>query len=133
MGLGTEAARLILSEHRQRPITGKVLMIGRPATWFSAELAMQLIEAEGCRINPGVPIEIDQQTVAAKSDPHERWISDKCFFRLFCDAEVLAVDVSDFEGAEIVHDMSTPLAQDLEDKFDFVFDGSSLDNIFDPV
>jgi SAM-dependent methyltransferase len=46
---------------------------------------------------------------------------------------VEAIDVSGYEGAEIVHDLSNPVPDHLHAQFDFVFDGSTLDNVFDPV
>jgi SAM-dependent methyltransferase len=133
MGMGIEAAQLILQEHRLRPLNGTLLMIGHPSTWFSPELAMQMIEAAGCRIRPGVSIELDTMTANAKAHPDRRWISDKSFFALFSDAEILTVDVSDYEGAELIHDMCRPLPTSMQGRFDFIFDRSSMDNIFDPV
>lgn len=132
MGMGVEAAQIILAEHKLRPLTGRLLMIGRPSTWFSPELAMKLVRDAGCELRPGVAIDIDTYTVAARNSG-QRWISDKGFFELFTDAEVVTVDVTDYEGAEIVHDMCKPLPDQMRGAFDFIFDGSSLDNIFDPA
>jgi SAM-dependent methyltransferase len=53
------------------------------------------------------------------------------FFSSFCDAKFHALDVSDYEGADIIHDLNVPLPGHLCGIADFIFDGSCLDNIFD--
>jgi hypothetical protein len=42
------------------------------------------------------------------------------------------LDHSDYEGAEIVHDLREPLPQRLSEITDFLVDGSTLDNVFTP-
>src|SRR5258708_7633099 len=58
--------------------------------------------------------------------------SDVELFASFCSARVRALDVSPYEGAEIIHDLCTPLPDNLKGTADFIFDGSCLDNLFDP-
>lgn len=43
-----------------------------------------------------------------------------------------AIDQSDFEGANIILDLSRPVPPALHGQFDFIFNGSVLDNIWDP-
>lgn len=47
--------------------------------------------------------------------------------------ETLAIDVSDFEGADTVHDLNRPVSPELEASCGLLVDGSLLDNIFDPT
>lgn len=57
-------------------------------------------------------------------------------YELFSDlgAKVVwAMDVSDYEECNIVHDLNGPLPKELHNFTDFIFDGSCLDNIFDPA
>jgi SAM-dependent methyltransferase len=58
-------------------------------------------------------------------------LTDQEFFASFCDARFHALDVSEYEGADIIHDLNQPLPEELVGCADFVFDGSCLDNIFD--
>lgn len=47
--------------------------------------------------------------------------------------EVVSIDMSDYEGASIVHDMNLPLADrrpDLAGQFDLVIDGGTLEHVF---
>ncbi len=89
------------------------------------------------KIEPAVAdlttIGIDDTTLAAKSDPSSRTIRDIDFFRMLGIDETMAIDVSDFEGAEIILDLNQPIAPEFDQTCDLLVDGSLLDNIFDPV
>lgn len=45
--------------------------------------------------------------------------------------ELHALDVSAYEGADVLHDLNEPLPEDLEARFDVVVDGGSLEHVFD--
>lgn len=44
--------------------------------------------------------------------------------------KVFSLDASSFEGAEFIHDLNQPVGNDLKQKFDLVFDGGTLEHIF---
>ena len=44
--------------------------------------------------------------------------------------EIESMDFSDYEGASILHDLSKPIPKKLEKKFDFIFDGGTLEHVF---
>src|SRR5688572_24791577 len=43
---------------------------------------------------------------------------------------VYALDFSDFEGAQFVHDLNKPLPENLKQRFDIVYDGGTLEHVF---
>jgi hypothetical protein len=48
-------------------------------------------------------------------------------------SEVVSIDVSDYQGATIVHDMNTPISEmrpDLAGSFDLIIDGGTLEHVF---
>lgn len=47
--------------------------------------------------------------------------------------KILTLDVTAYEHADIVHDLQEPVPSDLLENFDFVWNGSCLDNMFDPA
>lgn len=59
--------------------------------------------------------------------------NDISLFKMLGARTVRAVDVSDYEGAEIIHDLHAPIPDSLAGIADFIYDGSSLDNIWDPA
>ncbi len=101
MSLFPAVMNLLECEHEHKPITGDLLLIGR-----------QTIETTG------------KQTIPSD-------ITDQDFFASFCDARFHALDVSNYEGADIIQDLNQPLPKSLYGIADFIFDGSCLDNIFD--
>lgn len=131
MGIPYALASMIVQEHKNRPITGKILLIGRQTIDMKVQTAINLVEGILGQVRTDNPL-LDQ-TTAARDYRHisRDTISDVGFFSLFSDASVTAVDVTDYEGAEIVHDMCTELPSHMIEKYDFVFNGSCLDNIFD--
>jgi hypothetical protein len=59
-------------------------------------------------------------------------IHQKTFFALlgFRIPNVQSLDVSDYEGADHIHDLNYPLPQNLYGQFDFVFDGGVVEHVF---
>ncbi len=51
-------------------------------------------------------------------------------FELLGASRVASMDISDFEGAEVVHDLNMPLIPALREKYDVVFDGGLLEHVF---
>jgi SAM-dependent methyltransferase len=45
----------------------------------------------------------------------------------------MILDQSDYEGADIVWDLGYPVPKDLHNRFDFIFNGGCLDNMFNPA
>ncbi len=44
--------------------------------------------------------------------------------------EIESLDFSDYEGAGILHDLNRPIPEDLEGAFDFIFDGGTIEHVF---
>jgi len=51
-------------------------------------------------------------------------------FALLGATQISSLDNSDYEGADIVHDMNCPVPIDLHQQFDLVFDGGTLEHVF---
>ena len=132
MGIAPYVAETIIREHKKRPITGTVLLLGRQTMFFSPDAAIAMIRGLG--VTPtetdAAKIEIDQQTLRSGEGP---FILDEAFFRLLGVASVRALDYSAYEGADIIHDLGDPIPKHLENFADFILDGSTLDNMFNPA
>jgi SAM-dependent methyltransferase len=128
MGVDFRLASLIVREHAWRPIAGTVLLLGRQTMFFTPGHAMGMVREAGLPV-PEVDFHAESNTRLAR----ESYISDEDFFRLLGVPQLRALDVSDYEGADIVHDLTTPIPDHLEGIADFILDGSTLDNVFDPA
>ena len=73
-------------------------------------------------------INIDARDKAELLDPTERFADT--FFRVLGAKELVSLDASDFEGATVIHDMNYPISSKHDSAFDCVFDGGTLEHIF---
>jgi len=70
-----------------------------------------------------------------ETERHLRWktdfVSTRSFFRSLGFSDVSAIDVSAYEAADHIHDLNAAsLPPALHERFDFVFDGSTIEHIF---
>ena len=59
-----------------------------------------------------------------------REYSERFFKQLFKCTTVDSLDFSSYEGATIVHDLQQPITDTLRNKYDLVFDGGTLEHVF---
>src|SRR5580700_5130217 len=135
MGIGPFFVDALIREHRFKPIRGDVQIIGRQTVYFTPQQIIDLLAANGIDVT-GVDvdtIELDRNTIDRRAKfASVPLISDAALFKLFGAGKVVALDRSDYEKAEIIHDLRTPLPASLHGTADLVVDGSTLDNVFTP-
>jgi len=121
---------LIYEQHKRQPLAGRVVMIGWQTITMTVAQTFAAMTEAGLVPRAGVEVFIDRHTEQGK---RKHWIDAEPFFKLLADVEVMALDVSTYEGAQILHDLNYPLPESLRQSADFVLDGSCLDNLFDPA
>lgn len=119
MGLTATDIDLLL-ELRQRNLS-----ISRIAT--IGNLSLYLHPRQATRLQKIIP----ESRALAKY----RWgdTADPILCELTGATEVVSIDMSDYQGSSIVHDMNMPLAEtrpDLAEQFDLVIDGGTLEHVF---
>jgi hypothetical protein len=136
MGLTFPIVDTLIREHVYRPLTGDVLLIGRQTIYFTPAAILDLLREHGIEV-AGITegeIEIDHSTVNRLAEFADAdLITDRALFRLLGIKRVAALDHSSYEGADIVYDISKPVPPELHNIADFIVDGSTLDNVFDPA
>ncbi len=133
MGMGKHLIEAVIREHRNRPIAGDVLLIGRQTTYMSPDELLVSIREHGVTVDVDPSsIELDETTVDRKRGYAERLVSDAAPFKLFGARSVKALDHSPYEGADVIHDLRYPVPSNLHGIADFIVDGSTLDNVFTP-
>jgi SAM-dependent methyltransferase len=125
-------AEAIVREHAHRPLHGDVVLLGRQTMMFTPDAAIGMIRAAGANpvTLPASEDIIDRDTDLARG---RDWIRDDAFLRMLGAARVRAIDHTNYEGADIVHDLNQPIPSALEACADFIVDGSTLDNVFNPA
>lgn len=129
MGLLVPLVEALLSEHRYKAIKGDVLFVGRQTTFLDETSLAFLLEKYGLKLPPGFEYEFDTETRGAEG---QRFITDRCFMRSLGVEKVNFLDVTDYEGADIVHDLGYPIPDSLAGRYDFIYNGGCLDNMFNP-
>ena len=135
MGLAPQVVEAIVREHAYRPIVGDVLLIGRQTVYMTPEHLIGMVRSHG--LSPAIDpmdVALDRDTVNRRPGvgPQEL-VSDLSLFALLGNRKVKALDHSDYEGAEVVHDLTTEVPEHLKGCTDFIVDGSTLDNTFNPA
>lgn len=125
-------ARMLIREHIYRPIKGRVLTLGRQTISMTYEQFIELLKQENFpiagQILEDVKIKYDNQTRAGKET---NFIRDEVFFDLLGIKKINVMDVSNYEGADILHNLNDPIPTSLEGQFDFIIDGGTFDHLLD--
>ncbi len=115
------------------------IALGKQTTYVTEKHLDWLLSKYGIERASGASVEIDSTTLGAATSykgsngEQLKLLTDCSFLKLLGADRFSAIDVSDYEGADIICDLSKPVPESLYSKFDFIFDGSSLDNIFNPA
>jgi len=119
MALNSISAELLLHCRRLQPSAADFLMLGRQ--W------LRLSPAEASRLGHEHRLKLDDLADAQMTDTTYA----EPFFQRMGFQKVEALDVTTYQGAGLVHDMNTALPTEHHGKWDWVFDGGSLEHIFD--
>jgi SAM-dependent methyltransferase len=118
-------AEFLAEARRDGADFGRTLTIGRQAC-FVGPLALRAILRRNGLWPPGE----SRRAFMRRFADGPPWFADP-YLQALGAREVRALDVSDYEGADIVHDLNEPVPEELHGRFDVVFDGGSLEHVFD--
>lgn len=117
MGLDINSVLFLLAARRRGAEFGDVVMMGRQdLNVYPAKMRQILSESNYS----------DQLFAPAAPDTG---FAEPVFKSLGA-RTVASLDASDFEGAEYVHDLNRPIGENLKQKFDLVYDGGTLEHVF---
>jgi hypothetical protein len=131
MGILNIGAELLFNEHKYKKISGNLLSIGKQLNTINYDNLLPILEK----------YKIDKQNfyLAYKNEKDTTTrhtlgnIYDHTFYSCFADIKYRCADISSYEGADLIHDFSKPIAKKHYNKFDFIVNFSSMDNMFDPA
>jgi hypothetical protein len=110
MGIDIYSAKFLKSEVKHGLDLGQMLTLGRQAIYMDGIAYKKLITSLG----------VSWQKANFADD----------FFRALSAKSIDVMDASDYEGANVLHDMNQPINSDLAEKYDCVFDGGALEHVF---
>ena len=138
MGINLQSLRLLLHEDQYQSIQGTLLTLGYNTVTIPPERLQRLCN----EYNKILPVDwISKGSFVDLHTKHARKVDYPCFDQnallsvLFPGIDKINVlDVSAYEGADIVFNLNnTPPPDEMCNSFDFIYDGSVLDNIFNPA
>jgi len=116
MGLDINAVQFLI-DARQRGIEfGEVVTLGRQDLNVYPAKLRQVLERHGF---PNDAFRADMKTLFAEP-----------LFSSLGAKQVHSLDFSNFEGANFTHDLNQPIGPTLRERFDLVYDGGTLEHVF---
>ena len=132
MGINKQTLEMLLNENDHKEISGNFLCLGKHTVNVDRLHAIELFEKYGLPIEKLEDFYADKKFDTLTRHANET-ILDNDLLSCFSKANYNCLDRSSYEGATIIHDMNTPLPKNLHGRFDFIYNGSCMDNLFDPV
>ncbi|MBL9126852.1 MAG: hypothetical protein JNL97_04360 [Verrucomicrobiales bacterium] len=120
MGISATNARLLLDCRRAGVDFGRTLMLGRQNVYLSAPEYDALLASMGWKDGSAPTGAVSRSGEFAEP-----------FFRALGATTIDSMDASSFEGATLVHDLNTPVPRDWWERYDVVYDGGTLEHVFD--
>ena len=117
MGLDINAVQFLIAARKEGATFGDVVMLGRQ------DLNVYPAKMRALLAKHGFP------TDAFAPEAKDTGFAEPVFKSLGA-KNVFALDASNFEGAEFVHDLNQPLPPELRERFDVVYDGGTLEHVF---
>jgi hypothetical protein len=121
MGIDKQALRFLAEARERGADFSRSAMIGRQFLWVDAALLSRVLRRH----------DFDLDATAAQRLIEEELGFAEPLFRLLGARRVESIDYAAYEGATISHDMNQPIGEELKGRFSVVYDGGSLEHIFD--
>jgi hypothetical protein len=119
-----QALLLLLNIHKARALEGPVLNLGRQTIHGSHDDVINAF------VQAGVPLAALPDKIVTEAAQGKEQHGDRIFFA-HMGLDLTAMDVSAYEGAEIIHDLNLPIPSDLHGRFKTVIDGGTTEHVFD--
>lgn len=125
MGIAKGSASLLYELKKDIGLSGTILQLGKQSLYVNADQLPSVAQQFG--------FEIDISGIAR--DENGEYISgtydDTVFFSKLGFTTIRSLDASNYEGADIIHDLNRPIPDTLSGTFDFIYDGGTLEHVFD--
>jgi SAM-dependent methyltransferase len=117
MAIDINSVKFLIAARKHGCSFGRVLTLGRQELNVYPRTLQKLFHKHGLQV----------EMVDLTGPERQR---SEILFKILGAAEVCAIDKSEFEGAEIVHDLNMPIKAAHHRAFDLVYDGGTLEHVF---
>lgn len=135
MGMIHSHIRLVASVHERYRFAGPVCSLGNQDVWASHSDLRRCLNEVGCAYTePASVLRHSSRTFGmntAIAETTREFVHAKTMFEALGIAEYLDMDKFDSDRPAILHDLNDPVPADLKARFGLVFDGGTVEHIFD--
>jgi SAM-dependent methyltransferase len=121
VGIDLNAAQLLIKEHKNGLSFGRMATLGRQGLHANRPALISVLRESGYKMS--------KDRIRKLLDPTMQYSED--FFSLLGAEKIVAIDASDYEGAQVIHDMNRQIPKTMVSSFDLVLDSGTLEHIFD--
>ncbi|HBJ33715.1 MAG TPA: hypothetical protein DDZ51_02910 [Planctomycetaceae bacterium] len=121
MGIDRDVAGFLLHAHSMNVSFDSTLMIGRQSLYESRSQLDRMLQAHSRPVSKAAR----DKFVESRSGFCEE------IFACLGASKVDSMDASGFEGATVIQDLNKAIPESYDQKYDVVFDGGSLEHVFD--
>ncbi len=123
MGLRKESIALLMQEGRREPFRGKIATLGKQDVSIAYSDLVTLARRLNYPLRPVDKIE--------SSEKNSAFISDRTLFSLLGFDEIISLDASKYENADIIYDLNQDtLPSAMQERFDMVLDPGTIEHVF---
>ncbi len=127
MGIPKDSCVLLMKEYLRRPLSGSLLTLGVQDILFTKASLYQMAEQYNFPLKKSLYLKIATKRELSANG----YLDDRELFRVLGFNEVLRLDYSDYEGADIAYDLnSDSLPEELYNRFDMIIDGGTTEHVF---
>lgn len=117
----------ILKEHKVRPFSGKLLLLGQADIHFSYDQLRSMAKIANVQLNREVAITKSYKPNFADKN----YISGETLFKSIGFEKIHASEYGAFDGCDIVLDLNSEnIPQELENKFDVIINHGTIEHVF---
>lgn len=135
MGMLPSHVRLVASMHKHYAFEGPVCSLGNQDIWASYEELKQCFEQVNCPYRePSQVVRHSSRTFAMDRQlarMAQDFVHARVFFEMLGIKEYMDLDKFDSDNPALLHDLNEPVPPELEERFGLVFDGGTVEHIFD--
>ena len=123
---------LCMEQKKTGFIKGNVLTLGQQSVWINSIQTSKIFKNHNLKKwDLKEDIDYRNNNKYFKNTPKENNLSCKALLTIMGADNVEAMDISDYEGADIIHNLNTPISKSLFEKYDAIIDSGTLEHIFD--
>jgi len=130
MGIARVSARLLLAEAGKRPFSGRVLQLGRQHLYFTDRDLERWAPTHGVQLTSEYLQNNKREALLNPWYNDSAYMDDGSFFARIGFERVESCDYSGDEEPTYLIDLNDPVPDSLIGKFDVVYDGGTLEHVF---